>query len=374
MPRRRIIAFPVMRWRSPFTAPPGRAGRDRRHLVIFHREQMDAEERALVERDRGVALCRYGAAGAGSLSRCSRRRLAARLDDVTAWECKGHALAGLGRNDEALAAFQKAIIMDPRRESALVEAARVAAILNRRKDAAAYWERAIAINPWRSDYYAELAFVYFNDGDWQASAGAAGQALRLNSSSAQSQEVARTVLSESGKYRGRARRARDGPWLRSAGPGRPAPVICGAVEFRRQGPVRASTQICAGPNDQIDGNSMAAGDSSRGAFLYDGFEPLPVRLQIGLFHLDRATVFGQHSRSFLRKSPTVCSPDGEPMRLIALGRISPEIEEHLGPRCRCECNDGPRPPGTSGTRCARGRSQAAAGTRSRRPALRVLGW
>ena len=167
---------------SLFTAPPGSAGRDPRDLVIFHREQMDGEERALVERDRGVAVCRFGAAGARVALPLLEAALAARSDDVTAWESKGHALHGLGRNDEALAAFQKAIILVPRRESALVEAARVAAILNRRKDAAAYWERAIAINPWRSDYYAERAFVYFNDGDWQASASACLQALRLNSS------------------------------------------------------------------------------------------------------------------------------------------------------------------------------------------------
>ena len=47
-----------------FTAPPGKTGRDRRDLIIFHRERMDDEERALVERDRGVAVCRDGAAGA----------------------------------------------------------------------------------------------------------------------------------------------------------------------------------------------------------------------------------------------------------------------------------------------------------------------
>ena len=163
-------------------AKPGRTGRDRRHLVIFHRERMDGDERALVERDRGVALCRDGAAGARVALPLLEAALAARSDDVTAWECKGHALYSLGRYDEALAAFRKALTMEPGRESALVEAARVAAKLDRRQDAAAYWQRAIAINPWRSDYHAELACVYFSDRDWQASADACLQALRLNSS------------------------------------------------------------------------------------------------------------------------------------------------------------------------------------------------
>ena len=143
----------------------------RANLVIFHREQMDGEERAPVERDRGVAVCRFGVAGARFALPLLEAALAARADDVTAWESTGHALHGLGRNDEALAAFRKAI--NPCCRAGNPPWSRRHAsppILNRRKDAAAYWERAIAINPWRSDYYAERAFVYFNDGDWQASA------------------------------------------------------------------------------------------------------------------------------------------------------------------------------------------------------------
>jgi tetratricopeptide (TPR) repeat protein len=108
--------------------------------------------------------------------------LAARSDDVIAWESKGHALHSLGRNEEALAAFRKALTGEPGRESAVVEAARIAAMLDRLQDAAAYLERAIAINPWRSDYHAELALVYFRERNWQASADACQQALHFNSS------------------------------------------------------------------------------------------------------------------------------------------------------------------------------------------------
>jgi Tetratricopeptide repeat/Doubled CXXCH motif (Paired_CXXCH_1) len=163
-------------------AQPGRTGHDRGDPVIFHRERMDGDEVAEVERDRGVALCRHGAAGARLALPLLEAALAARSDDVTAWESKGHALAGLGRNDEALAAFRKAITTEPGRESALIEAALVAAKLDRRQDAAAYWQRAIAINPWRSDYHAELAFICFRDSNWRASADACLKALRLNSS------------------------------------------------------------------------------------------------------------------------------------------------------------------------------------------------
>jgi tetratricopeptide (TPR) repeat protein len=72
--------------------------------------------------------------------------------------------------------------MEPARESAVVEAAHVAAKMDRRPEAAACFQRAIDINPWRSDYRAELAFVYFFDRNWQASADACREALRLNAS------------------------------------------------------------------------------------------------------------------------------------------------------------------------------------------------
>ncbi len=220
-----------------FVAKPGRNGRDRRSLVIFHRERMDADRRALVERDRGVALCRDGAAGARVALPLLEAALAARSDDVTAWECKGHALARPRPVRRSIGAFRKAVTMEPGRESAVVEAARVAAKIDRRPDAAAYLQRAIAINPWRSDYHAELAFVYFYDRNWQASADACRAGPSPQLVPRQCQEVARSVLSQSGKRRGRARRARDGPWLRSARPSRAAPLIYRAVEVWHQRPV-----------------------------------------------------------------------------------------------------------------------------------------
>jgi tetratricopeptide (TPR) repeat protein len=166
-----------------FTARPKTVRRDRRHLALFHDERMDAAERAEVERDRGVALSREGAEGARTALPLLEAALAARSDDVTAWECKGFALGGIGRFDQALAAFQKALSFEPGREGALAGAAHVAAKLDRRQDAAAYWKRAIGVNPWRSDYHAELAFVYFYKGDWQASADTCRASLRLSAAS-----------------------------------------------------------------------------------------------------------------------------------------------------------------------------------------------
>jgi tetratricopeptide (TPR) repeat protein len=167
---------------NQLAARPAGTGQDTRRLVIFHRERMGAEERAEVERDRGVALCHDGPDGARVALPLLEAALAARPDDGTGWECKGYALGGLGRYNEALEAFRKALALEPGRESALVGAARLATKANRRQDAATYWRRAIAINAWRSDYHAELALEYFREGNWQASADCCRKALRLNSS------------------------------------------------------------------------------------------------------------------------------------------------------------------------------------------------
>jgi Tetratricopeptide repeat/Cytochrome c554 and c-prime len=167
---------------NSFMADLGNTRRDKRQLVVFHNERMDAQDRAEVERDRGVALCRDGKEGARIALPLLEAALAVRSDDVIAWECRGHALYILGRNEEAMAALQKALTIEPGRESALVEAARVAFKLDRRLDAATYSQRAIRTNHWRSDYHGELALVYFQNREWQASADACQQALRLNSS------------------------------------------------------------------------------------------------------------------------------------------------------------------------------------------------
>ncbi len=165
---------------NPGLTRSGSNRRDRLHLLIFHRERMNASEQAEVERDRGVALCRDGVEGARVALPLLEAALAALPDDVTAWECKGHALGGLGRFDEALAAYRKALTMEPGRESVLTEAARVAAKLDRLQDAAGYWHRAIALDPWRSDYHAELASICYRIGDWEAATAACRQSLRLN--------------------------------------------------------------------------------------------------------------------------------------------------------------------------------------------------
>jgi Flp pilus assembly protein TadD len=149
-------------------------------VVIFHRDLMDDRERAAAERDIGVALCRDGPQGAAFALPRLEQGLAARPDDLGAWEAKGFALDLLGRGEEAKAAFQMALTKQPNRELALRGAAYAAMRRGWRDDAIAYWRRAIAISPWRPDYRAELATLYVQASDWRMAVEAARETLRQN--------------------------------------------------------------------------------------------------------------------------------------------------------------------------------------------------
>jgi Flp pilus assembly protein TadD len=150
-------------------------------LVHFHGAMLDDRERALAERDRGIALCREGRReGAGEALALLEAALAVRPDDLTAWEAKGEALGRLGRPEDGLAAYRRALSQDPTRQTALEGAAYLAFGSGRYKDAIALWRRAIAVNPWRSDYHAERARAALPVRDWRAAADACREALRLN--------------------------------------------------------------------------------------------------------------------------------------------------------------------------------------------------
>jgi Flp pilus assembly protein TadD len=156
---------------------PPRAGRT---FVNFHRGLMNDEERAVSERDRGIALCREGRAGAAAALPLLEAALRARPYDLPALEAKGEALGLLGRPEEGLNAYWTAISGDPTRETALGGAASLASRSGHYQDAISLWQRAIAINPWRSDYHAELALAQLKVHDWNAAASSCQEVLRLN--------------------------------------------------------------------------------------------------------------------------------------------------------------------------------------------------
>jgi predicted CXXCH cytochrome family protein len=160
---------------APVNPRPGE-----RPLVLFHRERMNDRQRHEAERDLGVALCRDGPTGAAIALPLLEAALAARSDDLVACEAKGFALDQLGRYVEGLATFRSALDREPGRESALIGAVGAAARAGRQNEAIADLRRAIAINPWRSAYHANLASLYFHGRDWPAAAAACRETLRLS--------------------------------------------------------------------------------------------------------------------------------------------------------------------------------------------------
>jgi Flp pilus assembly protein TadD len=153
-----------------------------RRPVPFHSGLGDAVWQSEIDRDLGVALCRIGEDGARMAIPLLRRAVRSRSNDVLAWESLGVACGRLGRDDEALAAFDESLAYEGTRESTLVAAAYQTMKMGRRQDAVRFWQRAISINPWRSDYHAELGLVYFDQGNWSAAAAACREALRLRAS------------------------------------------------------------------------------------------------------------------------------------------------------------------------------------------------
>ena len=156
---------------SPVRTDPARSSRT--SLVNFHRALMESDDLARAERDRGIALCRGG--GDGSLTEALpllKAALEKQPDDFSARECLGEALGRLGRAEEGLAAYRLVLSKAPTRQIALEGAAQLAAQASRPRDAVKYWRQAIAINPWRSSYFTELARAELRLRDWTAAAEA----------------------------------------------------------------------------------------------------------------------------------------------------------------------------------------------------------
>src|SRR5262249_12519932 len=96
-------------------------------LVNFHAGLMDDADRLAAERDRGIALCREGRQeGAAEALPLLEAALAARPDDLLAWENLGEAHHLLGQAEEGLAAYQQALQRTPDRQTALEGAADLA--------------------------------------------------------------------------------------------------------------------------------------------------------------------------------------------------------------------------------------------------------
>src|SRR5262249_19645052 len=159
-------------------------------LIDYHWALMTEPERQDDGRDLGVALgwaartltaspqvARLAATQALPLLEAALRD---RPDDLPAREALGHAFRFLDRPHDALRAFEEVLRREPGAEWTLLSSGRIRTRLQQFGPARAALEKAIAIDPWRSDYRRELARVCDQAGDWAGAVAACRAAIRLN--------------------------------------------------------------------------------------------------------------------------------------------------------------------------------------------------
>ncbi|MHB1560108.1 MAG: tetratricopeptide repeat protein [Isosphaeraceae bacterium] len=149
-------------------------------LVLFHGEDAEARRRAETARDLGIALCRSGPRWAAAALPLLDAAVAARPDDLLAWQCRGVVLDRLGRPEDGLASFREALARQPALETALAGAAHLADRTRHRAEAIEHLRQAIRVNPWNADYRADLAALCFEERDWDAAIAAGQEAVRLD--------------------------------------------------------------------------------------------------------------------------------------------------------------------------------------------------
>jgi hypothetical protein len=159
-------------------------------LADFHWNLMSDDERRDAARDMGVAQG-WAARELKSVPPIAKiaatqglpllvQALRDQPDDLAAREILGHAFEILGRPDDALRAFAEVLRAEPGRELALRSTGRLLEGLQRYQAARSAYEKAIAVDPWRSNYRLALAGDNARVGDWPAAIAACREAIRLN--------------------------------------------------------------------------------------------------------------------------------------------------------------------------------------------------
>jgi Tfp pilus assembly protein PilF len=159
-------------------------------LVDYHWELLTEEERGNSARDLGVAVSWAGRILSGSpqVARVAAKQALPLLEaavrdqpkDLSACESLGHTLEILGRDEEALRAYQGVLHIQPGRELTLRSTGMLLARLKRPDLARRALQEATALDPWRSRYHLALAQVHGQAGDWESAIAACREALRLN--------------------------------------------------------------------------------------------------------------------------------------------------------------------------------------------------
>src|SRR5262249_8617108 len=95
--------------------------------------------------------------------------------------------------------FEDALTKAPQRESVLFQLATLTAQLEQREAAFGYWQRTVAVNPWRGVYHYELAKILAESQDWSKAAEEGQRALRLSSANSEARVLLITCLLRNGQ-------------------------------------------------------------------------------------------------------------------------------------------------------------------------------
>ncbi len=179
-------------------------------LLDYHWGLMTPEERQAGQRDLGVAaawvagrqdippqLAKLAATRARLLLEAATRD---HPDDLTAGHSLGNALEILGRGQEAIRVYEAVLRIDPSHELSLRSCGRLAAILEQPELARTALQKAVTVNPWRSDYRLALAKASFQAGDWPGSIEACRAAIRLNPDLVEARSLLVQALLRSGDH------------------------------------------------------------------------------------------------------------------------------------------------------------------------------
>jgi Flp pilus assembly protein TadD len=180
IPRKAATMLPSMEARNP----PG----SRNALVEFHGQKLDEADAELM-RDFCVALMENTRVSADSnRAEASQQALPfleqaieRHPDDVPARDSLALALVFQGFTQKALATSKATLEFAPGREVTLSDAAMICQALGKNEEALDYWQRALAVNPWSSRYRFEVAKQLAVKGDWERAAAACQRLLRDNS-------------------------------------------------------------------------------------------------------------------------------------------------------------------------------------------------
>jgi tetratricopeptide (TPR) repeat protein len=173
----------------------------------FFADEVGARD-AEVSRDLGIGLVRLMAAKAldpritnaratGLLEAALRRDPA----DGAAREARAYTLLLAHNPRQALAAYEVALKLAPRREACLTGAAAAAAAAGEDRRAVDYWRRAVAANPWMAGYRAGLADALARRGAWEEARAACRAWWRLDPASVPARKLWITLLLRAGDRR-----------------------------------------------------------------------------------------------------------------------------------------------------------------------------